>query len=140
MTYTVGPKLLAGPYPFDVDALLEAGVTTFIDLTEDGELEPYAVPAGVTHRRFGVADFGCPTAVQVRAILEAISSAEGLVYLHCQGGCGRTGTIIGCYLVEQGLAADRALERVRALTGGPCPEVGEQEALVQRWNRQNGPS
>jgi hypothetical protein len=90
LTYTVGPKLLAGPYPFDIDALLDAGVTTFIDLTEDGELEPYAVPAGVTHRRFGV--------------------------------------------------ADRALERVRELTGGPCPEVGEQEALVLRWNRQNGPS
>jgi protein-tyrosine phosphatase len=138
LTYTVAPKLLAGPYPFDVDPLLEAGVTTFVDLTEDGELEPYDIPAGVTHRRFGVLDFGCPTPEQVRAILDVIGGAEGLVYLHCRGGCGRTGTILGCYLVEQGLTGEQALERVRELTGGRCPEMGEQEALVLAWNRQNG--
>jgi len=138
--YTVGPRLLAGPYPFDVDPLVEAGVTTFVDLTEDGELEPYELPAGVTHRRFGVVDFGCPTPEQVRAALDAIASADGVVYLHCRGGCGRTGTILGCYLVEQGLAGEEALERVRKLTGGRCPEMGEQEALVLGWNRQNGAS
>jgi protein-tyrosine phosphatase len=97
------------------------------------EGERYAIPSGVVYRRFGIADFGCPTAGQVREVLDAIQRAEGIVYLHCRAGCGRTGTILGCFLVEQGLSPDDALARVRELTGGHCPETTEQEALVQSW-------
>ena len=27
------------------------------------------------------------------------------VYVHCLGGIGRTGTVVGCYLVRHGIAA-----------------------------------
>jgi protein-tyrosine phosphatase len=124
--------LLAGRYPDDVGALVAAGVRTFVDLRAEGA--PYAVPSGVVYRRFGIPDFGCPTAGQVREVLDAIEVAEGVVYLHCRGGCGRTGTVLGCFLVEQGLSADEALARVRELTGGNCPETAEQETLVRGWS------
>jgi protein-tyrosine phosphatase len=32
------------------------------------------------------------------------------VYVHCFGGIGRTETVIGCYLVEQGMSGDGALQ------------------------------
>lgn len=54
-----------------------------------------------------------PTVDQMRAILDAIDRAAGsIVYVHCWGGHGRTGTVAGCYLVRHGqdtrqsLAAD----------------------------------
>ena len=47
--WVVPGKVLAGEYPRDLTAavsklarLTDAGVTAFIDLTEDGELKPYA--------------------------------------------------------------------------------------------------
>ena len=45
-SYWVEPgRLLAGSYPEDVQALQAAGVTLFVDLTEEGELPPYDVEA-----------------------------------------------------------------------------------------------
>ena len=36
---------------------------------------------------------------------------EGLepVYVHCWGGIGRTGTVVGCWLVRHGMTGDEAL-------------------------------
>ncbi|CAK0762941.1 hypothetical protein CCP4SC76_3830006 [Gammaproteobacteria bacterium] len=33
-------------------------------------------------------------------------------YVHCWGGIGRTGTIIGCWLVRQGLSGEEALQTI----------------------------
>lgn len=109
-SYWVTPRLLAGKYPgaiLDRDArtklsaLVDAGVVTFVDLTEDGELFPYAhlLPAGTAHIRIAVPDVTCPSVEQVREALDTIEDASdsGVVYLRCRGGCGRTGVIIGCY-------------------------------------------
>jgi protein-tyrosine phosphatase len=42
----------------------------------------------------------------MREILAAIAAAEGIVYVHCDEGHGRTGTVAGCWLREQGYSAD----------------------------------
>jgi len=162
--YWVQPgRLFAGAYPGDQDparardklaACLEAGVQLFVDLTEDAELAPYAeliptVAAGVTrparHRRFPIPDFGVPTTAQMAATLEAVGSALAageVVYLHCRGGIGRTGTVVGCHLVEGGLDGEAALERIAELRGGldeaRSPETEEQRRLVRGWSRVTG--
>ena len=76
-------KLLAGEYPRNKDessselklaALSEAGVNVFVDLTEAGELAPYAdkVPAA-THRRFPIRDVSVPSTVELTTtILDAL--------------------------------------------------------------------
>jgi protein-tyrosine phosphatase len=151
-SYWVTDRLLAGKYPGSqvdadaaekVSALLDAGVRTFVDLTEDGEdgLRPYAhlLPADVSYHRVAVPDVTCPRVEQVREALGAIEEgvARGIVYVHCRGGCGRTGVLIGCYLVEQGHDADAALARVhtlmRTLWHSPCPETGAQVEMVRGW-------
>ena len=45
------------------------------------------------------------------ATLDAIDAelaAGGLVYVHCWAGCGRTGVVVGCWLVRHGRARRRA--------------------------------
>ena len=86
-----------------LDALLNSGVTLFVDLTEEGELLPYANwLETAAHKRFPIPDTGTPRSVeQTRDILNAIDDHRGrggTVYLHCWGGVGRTGTIVGCWL------------------------------------------
>jgi hypothetical protein len=138
-SYWVEPgRLLAGRYAEDVDALLAAGVTLFLDLTEEGELAPYVdqVPAPARHVRTPIADFSVPSPEAMRRTLDLLDeelAAGGLVYLHCRGGCGRTGTVVACHLVRRGSSPAGALARVEELCGWPCPETGEQRSLVLGW-------
>lgn len=161
-SYWVVPSLLlAGAYPGSPDdrraearvaRFVDAGIRTFINLTEDTEpLVPYApivdmlaAEAGVACKciRFSIKDHGVPTRALAQAILAAIRSeidAGRPVYVHCWGGVGRTGTIIGCWLVEQGVACDEAIGRIATLRRGvpgawmQSPEMDEQRAFVSAW-------
>ena len=153
--YWVEPgRLLAGEYPGGrveyqaqekVDALLGAGVTTFIDLTEEHELKPYAHLIGAAaHHRFPIPDLSIPESPELTArILDAIDrelDREQLVYVHCWGGVGRTGVIIGCWLARHGFKGDTALTRLHELwqrcpksASRLSPETPEQERYVRAW-------
>ena len=165
-SYWVRPgRLLAGEYPGSLEdqearaklrQLLGADVTLFIDLTEAGEygLKPYASlleeeAAGIgrpaVHRRMSVPDMDVPATKQMHEIMAAIHSAltgGETVYVHCFGGIGRTGTVIGCYLVEQGMGAREALAEIARLRQGTkdgwkrSPETRAQRSMVHRWERE----
>ncbi|MED5394090.1 MAG: hypothetical protein VYA26_06530 [Actinomycetota bacterium] len=63
------------------------------------------------------------------------------VYVHCWGGSGRTGTIVGCWIRRHGLAdADEVLNCLASLREGdsvkhgrPIPQTAAQEQLVLDW-------
>ena len=67
-----------------------------------------------------------------------LRSGEGVV-VHCVGGRGRTGTILGCTLRELGFSAHEAiafLDRVHRARGKPgWPESPWQSSLVYTWKR-----
>ena len=155
-SYWVVPgRLLAGEYPGARDdaqarrqlrRLRWSGVTEFIDLTEAGEfgLRPYAplLDGAARHRRFEIPDRDVPSLETMREILDAIDAAlaeRRTVYVHCFGGIGRTGTVVGCWLVRHGTTADDALRQIARLREGtsdswwPSPETDEQRAFVLTW-------
>jgi len=61
------------------------------------------------------------------------------VYVHCQGGMGRTGTVVGCYLVRHGMGGEDALEEIACLRRGtpregkPSPFRKAQRQVVLNW-------
>ena len=140
-------RLLAGRHPCawgaaeaeaEVRELLEHGVTLIVDLTHEGELEPYAshVPTGVRHVRLPIADFSVPTPEQLAATLDEIDNelgAGGIVYVHCWAGCGRTGVVVGAWLVRHGMTPQAALDRIAETRGLGCPQTLEQRLLVLGW-------
>lgn len=134
------------------DGLL--GVTCFVDLTEEGEgppLHPYAEllrsvaakrSANVSHVRLAIRDVSVPTPWKMRAILATIGLAidDGeVVYVHCWGGVGRTGTVLGCLLRETGATGEAALEQLKGMRSGTqrarrtSPETHEQRTFVEQW-------
>ena len=171
-SYWVEPgRFLGGEYPgsYDVeetrrrlDVLIEAGFTTFIDLTRHGEIVPYegvlkeqaqAYGLEVQYYRFPIGDFGLPSTGQMKAILDQIDMslrASQKVYLHCWGGIGRTGTTVGCYLVRRGLGGAAALQQLadwwrkvpKSQFHPNSPETHEQAEFVRNWmgfeNHPNG--
>ena len=93
--------------------LLDAGIDHFVDLTHTGELVPYGDTAELEARnmgihisraRFPIHDGSIPEKPEdMTAILDNIDQAiagDHRVYVHCLGGIGRTGTVIGCWLVR----------------------------------------
>ncbi len=161
-SYWVEPgRLLAGEYPGSrsraetmdrIRRLLHAGVTTFIDLTQAGELPDYAAflraesSIPIEHHRWPIVDHGVPPSAHYMVeILDAISAARAqdrCVYVHCRAGIGRTGTTIACYLTRSGLTADQALDQLQRLwqqcarsTAWPMvPETDEQRHFVRHWS------
>ncbi|NLE99845.1 MAG: hypothetical protein GX601_02595 [Anaerolineales bacterium] len=156
--YWVSPgKLLAGEYPRNRDeassrlkmhALIAAGITVFTDLTDEGEgLLPYVhLAGGASHVRFPVRDLSIPDSREVTiAILDAIDHylTQGeVVYVHCWGGVGRTGVVVGCWLARHGLQGQAALDRLRMLwrqcpksAYRNSPETPEQEKYILQWGR-----
>ncbi len=162
-SYWVVPhQLLAGEHPIDVSdeltlvrltALLGAGVRTFVDLTEARENIPsYAdlLASLATERkievdlhRIAIPDRHVPAPETLRLILDSIDRAianENPVYVHCFAGIGRTGTIVGCYLMRHGRAkAPDVIARISELRClMPCgsdasPHTPEQIEVVMRW-------
>ena len=157
-------RFLAGEYPGSRDpesarrrialrAFLEAGVTAFINLTEAHELPPYEdilreeakiYGVEVSHQRISICDFSIPSSETMTAILNAIDMAVNdgrCVYVHCWGGVGRTGMVVGCYLVRHGYTNEQALERVNQLFKTRpmnlhhlrSPEPDEQIEFVLNW-------
>lgn len=168
-SYWVVPnRLCAGAYPGDSDvqimekklvALLECGVCRVVNLMEvhetdhDGrrfleyseKLAQLALRRGVEAHtaRFPVRDVGVPSMSRMKDILDHIdrNMAEGLpTYVHCWGGKGRTGTVVGCYLARHGIAVGNEalgmIEQLRqhdASSHEPSPETQEQRNMVVSW-------
>ena len=154
--WVIEGRLLAGKYPGGrtpkdtdkrVNAMVAAGFDAFIDLTEAGELEPYDIylPPHVLHVRKPIPDHGVPDPALMAEILVALDDAlrQGRrVYVHCRAGIGRTGTVIGCHLIEHGgLAPAAALIGLNELWQGnsraaswpDIPETEEQRDFVLGW-------
>lgn len=139
-------RVLAGEYPARHLAAIEsAGVTHFVDLTD---APPYR-PSAAQHLQLPITDFGLPSRAGMRSTLDAIGralTAGGVVYLHCRAGIGRTGTVAGCWLVEQGVAPAAALHALqRKFAAMPksawveqTPETAAQRAFVTAWQAGAG--
>lgn len=165
-SYWATPHLLACEYPGaptpaeaipKLDALLAAGIRDFYDLTEDRELVPYEAllreraahagldPATIRYHRLPIRDLDLPSAGRLAEILAALAESEAagrLAAVHCWGGIGRTGTVVGCHLVQQhGLSAPEALafiahewQTVAKRARAPrSPETDAQIAFVRRY-------
>jgi protein-tyrosine phosphatase len=166
-SYWVVPgSLMAGEYPGDRDDritrrkladYLRHGLDAFLDLTEAHELAPYEsrlyevaaeLEVDCAYRRMAILDVDVPDQPgQMRAILDQIGEwrRQGRsVYVHCWGGVGRTGTVVGCHLVDDGLDGQAALDHLRLLwtrmsddkrrRKPESPETGAQRDYVLNWN------
>lgn len=156
--YFVRDFLLAGPSftalsneatTTRIAALAHAGVDVVVTACSRGEM--FLVDE-ITHRldlyelfdhhAFPIVDGGVPSKGIMRTILDTVDTSldKGLiVFVHCVGGRGRTGLVIGCWIARHGIAVGEAaleeLALVRYEHGlfKPSPENEQQCRFVIEW-------
>jgi len=172
-SYWVIPgKFLAGRIPSSpdvsriretVEALVGLEIDCVINLTEADEktfsgalLNDYAatlrevatqVGRSVEVIRMSIPDLSIPSVPFMKKILNKIEQVltEGKsVYVHCWGGVGRTGTVVGCYLQRKGytnkenvLEMIEYLKRTTDLVNRLSPETDEQRDFVLHWQKNS---
>ena len=150
-----------------LSGLLDAGIRTFINLMEEDERNPqgmlFAPYDGVLSElasrvedpieclRFPIQDRHITTHERMTSILDAIDSSiqrNRPVYVHCFGGIGRTGTVVGCWLLKHGHATKEnvfhVLSELRQAdterSWREAPENDTQKRFVLDWAQDRDPS
>jgi hypothetical protein len=169
--YPVIPGMLyAGEIPSSVmDELLHLklnelsrlGVTKIINLTEEGEKNFKGIPLRDYEKhlnnrlnsngqsmemiRLSIPDLQIPTVEFMKEILstidEYLKNGE-TVYVHCWGGIGRTGTVVGCFLIESGILSTKNvlpyidfLKRNTEIHDRNSPETDDQCNFIYSWEK-----
>jgi len=118
--WSVLPNKLYGmpvPEEKDLQNLTQAGIKSIVCLLEDNSnIENYN-KNGFKNLWLPVADDKAPTFEQVEKLVEFIDEQNknnNPVAIHCQGGKGRTGTLIASYLIAKGASFEEAMEKIEA--------------------------
>ena len=164
--WVVAGRLLATEYPGAKDEekalrklqiLLDAGINSFVDLTEAGErtwdetpMVPYngLLGSDVNYRRFAIPDTSVIDDAGYDRILDYIQAehdAGRVVSCHCWGGKGRTGTVVGSWLIDnEGVGYPEVIDRMQELRRGSSkehhhvPDTDEQHDVLRRRAQRKG--
>ena len=131
--------------------LLDLDITFYMDLTEEAEQPAYwplllELSGGrgvvLTHQRYPIVDHSIAPERMINNALDDLQTALDAgqnVLVHCKAGVGRTATIIGTYLIRQGLTGPEALDRIAELRASvpdprPAPLKENQRDFIRRWS------
>ncbi|MFQ6015256.1 MAG: dual specificity protein phosphatase family protein [Anaerolineae bacterium] len=133
-------KLAGSGKPFLSEELLwlrDQGIGAIVSLTERSLRREKMVLHRIDvldfeYRHIPIVDHTAPQQRQIDEFVDFVHQMLGTgrpVLVHCEGGYGRTGTMLACYLVSLGYGPCQAIERVREERPGAI-ENGLQEECV----------
>ena len=125
-------RLMGGEWPVPhLDWLAHERISVLVNLTDLA----YRDDRFLIHR-IPLPDGEPPDGEQIMRFCQLVwreLREERRIYVHCLAGCGRTGTMMACYLAYRDrLGGDEAIRRIRALRSCSI-ETDAQEAAVIGW-------
>lgn len=139
-----GMKVPRDPWPWD--AIYDAGFSDLVSLApDDYDPDPLTKVFDKELQNLSGGEFPDDPDDEEKLVREAVCatlkslrSGRGVV-VHCVGGRGRTGTVLGCVLRELGYEAEEIIDylnrlhKVRREIEPGWPESPWQGDLVRRW-------
>jgi len=130
----------------DVQTIKADGITHVISLITSEEITRYGVEnlmteykkAGFTTKSFAINDQGVSTVDETNELVDWIDKnlEQGAkIMIHCVGGLGRTGLVSACYLVNQGMAAQDAIDEIRSVRSKRAIESESQELFIYKYEK-----
>ncbi|CAN5730267.1 dual specificity protein phosphatase family protein [soil metagenome] len=124
----------------DLDFLSMQGIGAILSLTETPLDEWLLQERDLASLHIPIVDLTAPYHHQFMDALSFIDAHvnEGRpVVVHCLAGQGRTGSILGAYLIRDGLGADDAIAQLRTICPGAVENDDQVAALHEFARRQS---
>lgn len=124
----------------DLAFLKAQGIGAIVSVTEKPLDESIVWGLGLRYLHLPIPDYAAPTIQQIEqflAFLEAVDG-DGAVAVHCYTGQGRTGTMLACALVHQGMSAEEAIRIVRAKRPPSIDTIVQEQVIFDfaaLWRR-----
>ena len=134
----------------DVQTLKDEGISHVISLITSEESIRYGVEALITEydnagfitKTFPIIDQGVSSFEETNELIYWIDEnlEKGAnILIHCVGGLGRTGLVSACYLVNQGMSAQDAIDEIRSVRSKRAIESESQELFVYKYKKMQTP-
>lgn len=123
---------IVAPLEYDLSALKDVGVTVLVNLTDRELPEEILGQYGIRSVQFKIEDRRAPPIMWIKMLLVQIDkllTKNDVLAVHCLAGLGRTGTVLGAWLIKKGLTAEETLKRLRQIDAGYV-QSKEQEDLL----------
>ena len=132
----VNDRLYRGAQPNadGIKSLARLRVRTIINLRMTNDVwsaeEAKARDVGITYTNVPMSAIGRPTDEQIAKVLSIIETGTNPVFVHCQHGADRTGTIIACYRIRHDKwPSKQALQEAKEYGMSPL-EIGMKHYVV----------
>lgn len=115
----------------DVQFLAETGIKTIIAALELPRHRQIFTNCGFHYFSLKIPDGFPPTEEQAERLLNFYDECPLPLSVHCEGGIGRTGTLLALILVRRGLSADSAIQAVKRAMPPALENVRQAQFIHQ---------
>lgn len=117
------------------DYFKQHNVTTIVRLNKKTYNSRRFTKNGFDHHHLYFVDGSVPTDRIVNRFIQISENAKGAIAVHCRAGLGRTGTLIGCYMMKHhGFSAREAIAWLRVCRPGSV--IGYQQLFLEQLEKR----
>lgn len=113
----VDRKVYRGAQPNEIglEYLKQIEITTVINLRNDpwNEEKNICKSLGIKYYNLPMSGYYSPTLPEIKYILKKIDNSKGIIFIHCEFGCERTGVVVASYKIKNGESNKSALKDAR---------------------------
>ena len=125
-----GPK-----EPADLIYLQQHGIEALVRMSDEPKIKASEIKRqGLEDCHEPTADLTAPSVEQIDRMndfIEDCLARNKPVCVSCDGGYGRTGTLLVCYLVSKGFNAEEAIKNVKAKRPGSIFQIDQEQAMTE---------
>jgi protein tyrosine phosphatase (PTP) superfamily phosphohydrolase (DUF442 family) len=128
----------AQPTIASLDYLKSLGIKSVVCLREPSDIlpgEPISVSAlGLRFENLPMDGVTAPSEADIDKMLDVIDALPKPVFIHCQFGCDRTGTVIACWRIKHGWDNDAAYREAKQY--GISPLLPALHHLIKTYKKK----